>query len=804
MPVNIDCTNKDGVEGVDVNMNANNCCINHIASPLSADAMEVSGNNSASLVSGGDGASVEQFNLDNVVVGMITSPIHTRVLSEGNDEVVVPLVDVYISVISNDALVAQLARDNVMRHDEWLDDGNSSADGEAFYENNSDNFDLSIMQIADNGFLKKVAQSQIYYFIWMSMILEPKFFLRIGAGISLLPTTSSSSRRGRFATYRRLSSGFEGLSQLGFLLFQPRASTMDTSAPALNSTLFLDRVGEVALILNPTGLSWKSASIDPEETFCCQMMFHSEAETEIRFSDVYAVEFTGLGLINGHNSTEMYRFVVHGFRRGKNSTSPSVLSTYTFGHRDPHTCQALFEQINVCMKVQVGRPKNLLVFVHPQCGKGNGRKTWEVVAPLFSRAKVTTKVTVTQRAGHAYDILKSSTDRELMSFDGIIAVGGDGLFNEVLNGLLSSRHKAPYPPAPTRLNTTDVKDPLQLHVYEDSKNVRNSLTSHSDIFVETAVKATSEQESFCSDQSTAVSFPNDWLRLGIIPAGSTDAIVISTTGVRDPITSALHIILGKKISLDVAQVVRWKTTPSSIDTPSVRYAASFAGYGFYGDVIKESEKYRWMGPSRYDFTGTKVFLEHRAYEAEIGFLEAKAVDADDETLVAGTHQTLLPRRNPNKRVCLTKCSVCVGPTKSSQTLTSGSSCSSDGYAEDWRWLRSKGRFLSVGAAVISCRNERAPDGLVVDAHLSDGFLHLILVKDCPRPLYLWHLTKLTRRGSNPLDFSFVEHHKTRAFTFVANHDSSVWNLDGELFQACQVTVRACHGLINLFASGPEA
>lgn len=26
--------------------------------------------------------------------------------------------------------------------------------------------------------------------------------------------------------------------------------------------------------------------------------------------------------------------------------------------------------------------------------------------------------------------------------------GGDGFFNEILNGLLLSRHKAPYPPAP--------------------------------------------------------------------------------------------------------------------------------------------------------------------------------------------------------------------------------------------------------------------------------------------------------------------------------------------------------------------
>lgn len=34
-------------------------------------------------------------------------------------------------------------------------------------------------------------------------------------------------------------------------------------------------------------------------------------------------------------------------------------------------------------------------------------------------------------------------------------------------------------------------------------------------------------------------------------------------------------------------------------------------YGFYGDVIAESEKYRWMGPKRYDYAGTRVFLKHK-------------------------------------------------------------------------------------------------------------------------------------------------------------------------------------------------
>jgi ceramide kinase len=52
----------------------------------------------------------------------------------------------------------------------------------------------------------------------------------------------------------------------------------------------------------------------------------------------------------------------------------------------------------------------------------------------------------------------------------------------------------------------------------------------------------------------------------------------STTGERDPVTSALLIILGRRISLDIAQVVRWKSSPSAEILPTVRYAASFAGY----------------------------------------------------------------------------------------------------------------------------------------------------------------------------------------------------------------------------------
>lgn len=40
----------------------------------------------------------------------------------------------------------------------------------------------------------------------------------------------------------------------------------------------------------------------------------------------------------------------------------------------------------------------------------------------------------------------------------------------------------------------------------------------------------------------------------------------------------------------------------------LRYTLSFLGYGFFGDVVKESENYRWMGTNRYGLAGEQCYL----------------------------------------------------------------------------------------------------------------------------------------------------------------------------------------------------
>nr|TKW40697.1 hypothetical protein SEVIR_1G262800v2 [Setaria viridis] len=493
----------------------------------------------------------------------------------------------------------------------------------------------------------------------------------------------------------------------------------------------------------------------------------------------------------------MHRFVVHGITRTRKRPSPLVPCEYIFGHGDLKTCKIWFDRLMACINNEGDRPKNLMVFVHPLCGKGRGVKNWETVAPLFDRAKIKTKVIVTDRAGHAYDTLASLSDIELKALEGVVAVGGDGLFNEVLNGILSSRHKASYPPTPEGFGyfgsngncKEQAKNGLNCSIpIPDSVNTmfpgNSSKCDDHEPLLSTSQptgleipSSNSSKEPCIGDKDHLVSFPNDWFRLGIIPSGSTDAIVLSTTGERDPVTSALLIILGRRMSLDIAQVVRWKSSPTAEVLPTVRYAASFAGYGFYGEVIRESENYRWMGPARYDFSGTMVFLKHRSYEAKVAFLESPNTNSLTESAeddVTGAQPLRFRQKRPRKIICRTNCFVCKEASTSGQNSEDEIADSSRTICKNPKWVWSEGRFLSVGAAVISCRNERAPDGLVADAHLSDGFLHLLLIRDCPLPLYLWHLTQFTKKGLDPLSFKFVEHHKHLPLSHHMTKVSGTW------------------------------
>lgn len=66
-----------------------------------------------------------------------------------------------------------------------------------------------------------------------------------------------------------------------------------------------------------------------------------------------------------------------------------------------------------------------------------------------------------------------------------------------------------------------------------------------------------------------------------------------------------------------------------------------------------------------------------------------------------------------------------------------------------RLVGAQGRYKSVMVAVSPCRSDMSRRGLAPWAHLADGRLTLVLVRDCSILQYLRFLTSIPRFGAPP-------------------------------------------------------
>ena len=53
----------------------------------------------------------------------------------------------------------------------------------------------------------------------------------------------------------------------------------------------------------------------------------------------------------------------------------------------------------------------------------------------------------------------------------------------------------------------------------------------------------------------------------------------------------------------------------------VRFSSTMMSYGYFGDLMARSERWRRLGPARYDVSGAHTWMLGRAYRGAVGYVE---------------------------------------------------------------------------------------------------------------------------------------------------------------------------------------
>ncbi len=80
-----------------------------------------------------------------------------------------------------------------------------------------------------------------------------------------------------------------------------------------------------------------------------------------------------------------------------------------------------------------------VLIVNPRSGGGKTGKVWEEMRPAVERALGAAEILHTERSGHAIDLAREAAEA---GAELVVAVGGDGTFNEVAGGLMLAKKDA--------------------------------------------------------------------------------------------------------------------------------------------------------------------------------------------------------------------------------------------------------------------------------------------------------------------------------------------------------------------------
>ncbi|XP_014088397.2 sphingosine kinase 1 [Bactrocera oleae] len=209
--------------------------------------------------------------------------------------------------------------------------------------------------------------------------------------------------------------------------------------------------------------------------------------------------------------------------------------------------------------------KQLLIFLNPKSGSGKGREMFhKQMAPVLKEADVPYELHVTAHHNFAREYVRKHNDL-LSSYSGIVVGSGDGLFFEVLNGIMER---------------------------EDWRAITRQLP------------------------------------LGIVPCGSGNGLARSIAYLyKEPyepkpiLYATLTCIAGKLAPMDLVRI-----DTGTEGKACELYSFLSVGWGLIADVDIESERLRSIGASRFTFWSIRRLISLRTYKGRLSYIRSERKD----------------------------------------------------------------------------------------------------------------------------------------------------------------------------------
>ncbi|KDD75768.1 hypothetical protein H632_c506p0, partial [Helicosporidium sp. ATCC 50920] len=127
-----------------------------------------------------------------------------------------------------------------------------------------------------------------------------------------------------------------------------------------------------------------------------------------------------------------------------------------------------------------------------------------------------------------------------------------------------------------------------------------------------------------------------------------------------------------------------------------------------------------------------------------------------------------------------------------------------GEAGQWKEVAER-EFAGIMLVIMACRSDKSKHGVAKYGHLSDGNLHLVLVRKCSRLQYLRFLLEMSHHGleKGGRHGEYVQVVPAVAVRIEPLGAQSHWNVDGELLPVSGIQAEVQRGVVDVFARGVE-